>query len=62
VIVSSPRLCEAECRTPRQMMLANAMCRFVEMATRLSVGDESNRTCGQHLVGEQEAEKHAGYA
>lgn len=31
-IVASPRLFEPECRTPRQMQLANALCRYVEMA------------------------------
>jgi predicted RecB family nuclease len=35
VIVASPRLFEAECRTPRQMQLANAFCRFKELATPL---------------------------
>lgn len=33
-IVASPRLFEPECRTPRQMQLANALCRYAEMATR----------------------------
>ena len=33
IVVASPRLCEPECRTPRQMMLANALCRYREMAT-----------------------------
>lgn len=32
VMLASPRLLEAECRTPRQMQLANAFCRFLEMA------------------------------
>jgi AAA domain len=31
----SPRIFEAECRTPRQMQLANAFCRFLEMAVHL---------------------------
>jgi superfamily I DNA and/or RNA helicase len=30
VVVASPRLFEAECRTPRQMQLANAFCRYLE--------------------------------
>jgi len=34
ILVASPRLFEPECRTPRQMQLANAMCRYVEMAVR----------------------------
>jgi predicted RecB family nuclease len=33
VLVGSPQLFEAECRTPRQMQLANAFCRYLEMAT-----------------------------
>ena len=37
VMVSSPRLFEAECRTPRQIQLANAFCRFLEMAERLTL-------------------------
>jgi len=32
IIVASPRIFEAECRTPRQMQLANAFCRYLEMA------------------------------
>lgn len=31
-IVASPALLEPQCRTPRQMQLANGLCRFVEMA------------------------------
>ena len=38
VMVSSPQLFEAECRTPRQMQLANAFCRYLEMAQPLKVG------------------------
>ncbi len=32
VVVGSPRLLEPECRSPRQMQLANALCRYAEMA------------------------------
>lgn len=35
VIVASPRIFEVECRTPHQMALANAFCRYLEMATEL---------------------------
>jgi len=35
IIVGSPRLFEPDCQTPRQMQLANALCRFREMATTL---------------------------
>ena len=31
-VVCSPRLLEPECRTPRQMHLANALCRYREMS------------------------------
>jgi len=33
VVVGNPRLFEPDCRSPRQMQLANAFCRFLEMAT-----------------------------
>jgi uncharacterized protein len=33
IVVGSPRLFEPECRTPRQMQLANALCRYREIAT-----------------------------
>jgi uncharacterized protein len=36
VLVSSPQIFEAECRTPRQIQLANAFCRYLEMAERVS--------------------------
>ena len=32
ILVGSPRLFETECRTPRQMRLANAFCRYLELA------------------------------
>jgi len=31
-LIASPRLFEPDCRTPRQMLLANALCRYLEMA------------------------------
>jgi uncharacterized protein len=34
ILVSSPHIFEAECRTPRQIQLANAFCRYLEMAER----------------------------
>jgi uncharacterized protein len=33
VIVASPALFEVECKTPRQIQLANALCRYLEMAS-----------------------------
>jgi len=35
ILVSSPKIFEAECRTPRQIQLANAFCRYLEMAQRI---------------------------
>jgi len=34
IMLASPRIFEADCRTPRQMQLANAFCRYLEMANR----------------------------
>jgi uncharacterized protein len=33
-LVCSPRLLEADCKTPEQMALVNALCRFVELARK----------------------------
>jgi uncharacterized protein len=35
VLVGSPALFEPECRTPRQIQMANAFCRYLEMASQL---------------------------
>lgn len=32
ILVASPEIFEAECRTPRQMQLVNAFCRYIELA------------------------------
>ena len=37
ILVASPRLFEPECRSPRQMQLANALCRYAEMARVVEV-------------------------
>jgi uncharacterized protein len=37
IVVGSPRLLEPQCRTPRQMQLANALCRFAELARKVEV-------------------------
>jgi uncharacterized protein len=34
VLVASPALFRVECKNPRQMMLANAFCRYLEIALR----------------------------
>jgi superfamily I DNA and/or RNA helicase len=36
VLVGSPQIFEAECRTPRQIQLANAFCRYLETAKCIS--------------------------
>lgn len=38
VLVGSPALLEARCRTPRQMKLVNALCRYVELADSFGTG------------------------
>ena len=37
ILVASPEIFEAECKTPRQMQLANAFCRYLELATTLEL-------------------------
>jgi predicted RecB family nuclease len=37
VVVASPAVCEPECRTPRQMRLASALCRYRELASEISL-------------------------
>ncbi len=37
ILIGSPQIFEAECKTPRQMQLANAFCRYVEMAEEIAI-------------------------
>jgi predicted RecB family nuclease len=37
ILVGSPSIFEAECRTPRQIQLANAFCRYLELAKPLTL-------------------------
>jgi superfamily I DNA and/or RNA helicase len=37
VLIGSPQITEVECRTPRQMQLANALCRYLELARVLAL-------------------------
>jgi uncharacterized protein len=39
IVVASPALVRVACHTPRQMQLANALCRFVELARNASPPD-----------------------
>jgi uncharacterized protein len=44
ILVASPRLFEPECRTVRQMVLANAFCRYRELSTEFrNSGTDSRR-------------------
>jgi uncharacterized protein len=38
ILVASPSVFEVQCRTPRQMQLANAFARYLELATHLGPG------------------------
>jgi uncharacterized protein len=38
IVVGNPRLFSPECRTPRQMELANVLCRYGEMSERVAFG------------------------
>lgn len=40
VLVANPRMFEPDCQTPRQMRLANAFCRYLELARPLAVRPE----------------------
>lgn len=35
ILVASPRLIDVDCKTPQQMRLVNALCRFLELAKRM---------------------------
>ena len=37
ILGSSPAVFDAECKTPRQMQLANAFCLFQELATQIEL-------------------------
>lgn len=50
VVVASPRLLEPECKSPRQMRLANALCRYVEMATPVVQGCASSSSTSNSSV------------
>jgi superfamily I DNA and/or RNA helicase len=38
IVIGSPRLFSPECRTPRQMELANVLCRYAEMSESVGFG------------------------
>lgn len=43
VIVASPALFTVQCKTPRQIELANAFCRYLEMAMRFVIWEELDK-------------------
>jgi hypothetical protein len=42
IVVASPFLFEPDCQSPRQMKLANALCRFRELAMPIDIGAASD--------------------
>jgi uncharacterized protein len=46
VVVASPLLFEPECKTPRQMQLANACCRYLELARELTLAPDARAPQG----------------
>ena len=53
ILVGSPQIFEAECRTPRQIQLANAFCRYLEMATSVCAGRVSKTISLNNCAGGQ---------
>lgn len=51
IVVGNPRLFEPECRSPRQMQLANALCRYLEMAQVRKVAVTESRGGKQFRTG-----------
>lgn len=49
IVVGSPRLFAPGCRTPRQIELANALCRYAELSTQVRVGVQVAATGGTRL-------------
>jgi len=43
ILVGSPQLLSPECRTPRQMELANVLCRYAEMSDLVDLGSGDRR-------------------
>ena len=42
IVIGSPRLLSPECRTPWQMELANALCRYAEISETVGFGSEKS--------------------
>jgi uncharacterized protein len=50
IVVGSPRLFSPECRTPRQMELANVLCRYAEISQTVTFGAEAAMGDGHGVV------------
>jgi len=46
IVVGSPRLFEPDCQSPRQMKLANAFCRFLEVAREVTIDTPAGLRAG----------------
>ena len=46
IVVGSPRLFEPDCQSPRQMKLANAFCRFLEVAREVRMESGADGVAG----------------
>ena len=44
MLVSSPKLFEAECRTPRQIQQVSAFCRYLELSDTITAQANGDRT------------------
>lgn len=51
ILVASPEIFEAECKTPRQMQLANAFCRYLETSYKLETPVEMGEQVLREGVG-----------
>ena len=52
IVVGSPRLLEPECRSPRQMQLANALCRYAEIAQVVEMPSQETVEIPTHVTRE----------
>src|SRR6266567_414265 len=50
IVVGCPRLFSPECRTPRQMELANVLCRFAEMSETVAFGVPNAADADEHTI------------
>lgn len=51
ILVASESLLQPECRTPHQMKLANALCRYVELAKTVQLGDAEQQRAAAATAG-----------